>query len=424
MRVLWFTNTSSCYQEKIGSSYNGGGWISSLEKEVKKNNNIKLGICFYSRNEKQARKDEQNGTIYYIQPRPPKTLYYNWITILGKDKESSELHEKIAIPPLLEIVKDFNPDIIHVFGSENIYGLLAKYVDIPLILHIQGILSPSFNAFLPPFISWRDYIGQSNSFFVKFRLLSEKISWRRNGLTERRMFKYVKYFMGRTEWDKRMSLFFNSQARYYHCDEMLRDTFYQLNIKRTIPEKPVFVTTISSQLYKGFDVVLKTAKLLKEVLRVDFEWKIYGDISPLFIERKLKINHKDVNIKLMGVASAEEIKDALLTSTAYVHTSYIDNSPNSLCEASLLGVTSISTNVGGISSLIEDGKTGFLVPANDPYQMAYLMKYIIDHKERNLEIGSVAYKVAMERHDRKKILERVVEIYNDVIENECSSKNC
>lgn len=107
MRVLWFTNTSSCYQEKIGSSYNGGGWISSLEKEVKKNNNIKLGICFYSRNEKQTRKDEQNGTIYYIQPRPPKTLYYNLITILGKDKESSELHEKIAIPPLLEIVKDF-----------------------------------------------------------------------------------------------------------------------------------------------------------------------------------------------------------------------------------------------------------------------------------------------------------------------------
>lgn len=424
MRVLWFTNTSSCYQEKIGSSYNGGGWISSLEKEVKKNNNIKLGICFYSRNEKQARKDEQNGTIYYIQPRPPKTLYYNWITILGKDKESSELHEKIAIPPLLEIVKDFNPDIIHVFGSENIYGLLVKYVDIPLILHIQGILSPSFNAFLPPFISWKDYIGQSNSFFVKFRLLSEKISWRRNGLTERRMFKYVKYFMGRTEWDRRLLSLFNSQARYYHCDEMLRDAFYQLNIKRTIPEKPVFVTTISSQLYKGFDVVLKTAKLLKEVLRVDFEWKIYGDISPLFIEKKLKINHKDVNIKLMGVASAEEIKDALLTSTAYVHTSYIDNSPNSLCEASLLGVTSISTNVGGISSLIEDGKTGFLVPANDPYQMAYLMKYIIDHKERNLEIGSVAYKVAMERHDRKKILERVVEIYNDVIENECSSKNC
>lgn len=424
MRVLWFTNTSSCYQEKIGSGYNGGGWISSLEKEIKKNNDIKLGICFYSRNEKQARKDEQNGTIYYIQPRPPKTLYYNLITILGKDRESSELHEKIAIPPLLEIVKDFNPDIIHVFGSENIYGLLAKYVDIPLILHIQGILSPSFNAFLPPFISWKDYIGQSNSFFVKFRLLSEKISWRRNGLTERRMFKYVKYFMGRTEWDRRLLSLFNSQARYYHCDEMLRDAFYQLNIKRTIPEKPVFVTTISSQLYKGFDVVLKTAKLLKEVLRVDFEWKIYGDISPLFIEKKLKINHKDVNITLMGVASAEKIKDALLTSTAYVHTSYIDNSPNSLCEASLLGVTSISTNVGGISSLIEDGKTGFLVPANDPYQMAYLMKYIIDHKERNLEIGSVAYKVAMERHDRKKILERVVEIYNDVIENECSSKNC
>lgn len=424
MRVLWFTNTSSCYKEKLGSGYNGGGWISSLEKEIKKNNNIKLGICFYSKKEKNVKKEEQCGTIYYIQPRPHKTLYHNLITILGKDEESSELQEKIAIPPLLEIINDFKPDIIHVFGSENIYGLLAKYVKTPLILHIQGILSPSFNAFLPPFISWKDYISQSNSLFVKLRLLSEKISWRRNGFTERRMFKHIKNFMGRTEWDKRLLNLFNPDAHYYHCDEMLRDAFYQFNIKREIPERPVFITTISSQLYKGFDVLLKTAKLLKEVFGIDFEWKVYGDINPLFIEKKLKINHKDVNIRLMGVASAEEIKAALLTSTAYVHTSYIDNSPNSLCEASILGVTSISTNVGGVSSLIEDGKTGFLVPANDPYQMAYLLKYVINHKDKNLEMGEAAHRVAMERHERKKILEQVVTIYNDVIRNENSSKVC
>ena len=35
MRVLWFTNTPSCYCDKqVG--YNGGGWIFSLEKELRK----------------------------------------------------------------------------------------------------------------------------------------------------------------------------------------------------------------------------------------------------------------------------------------------------------------------------------------------------------------------------------------------------
>ena len=36
MRILWFTNTPSNYKLQNGG-YNGGGWISSLETEIKKN---------------------------------------------------------------------------------------------------------------------------------------------------------------------------------------------------------------------------------------------------------------------------------------------------------------------------------------------------------------------------------------------------
>lgn len=64
-------------------------------------------------------------------------------------ESASYEHEKLAIPQLLEVVNDFKPDIIHVFGSENIYGLLSNYVAIPLVLHIQGILTSIWNAYLP-----------------------------------------------------------------------------------------------------------------------------------------------------------------------------------------------------------------------------------------------------------------------------------
>ena len=86
----------------------------------------------------------------------------------------------------------------------------------------------------------------------------------------------------------------------------------------------------------------------------------------------------------------------------------------------MLGVTVISTNVGGISSLIEDGKTGFLVPANDPYQMAYLIKYLYEHNDINRYIGIAAQEVAMKRHDREIVVNRVLEIYNKILENEQS----
>lgn len=220
--------------------------------------------------------------------------------------------------------------------------------------------------------------------------------------------------MGRTSWDERLVKTMNPQAQYYHCDEMLRDVFYDPSMSRQIPPTPIFVTTISSQLYKGYDVVLKTAKILKGVLK-DFEWKVFGDISPAFIEKRLGIKHSDVNVRLAGVATAEQIKDALLHSTAYIHTTYIDNSPNSLCEASICGVTSVVTYVGGIPSLIDNGQTGFLVPANDPLQMAYTMMYLAKNTDMNITTGKAAREIALKRHDRQAIARRVLDLYEMII---------
>lgn len=416
MRVLWFTNTSSCYCREGSSAncYNGGGWISSLEIELRKRQDVELGVCFYANWVSDCKKEKQNGTTYYLLPRPKKSLKYIVETIVEKPEISSWKHEKLAMPALVSVVDDFKPDVIQVFGSENIYGMIAKYVSVPVVLHIQGILTTYLNAFLPPFVSWRMYVKQDMSFKNIFRRLSDKIAWKRNSLTEQRMVSVVENFMGRTQWDKRIVKLLNPKACYYHCNEILRDVFYDSKPIRELPQKPRFVTTISSQLYKGYDIVLKTASILKDK-NIDFAWEVFGDIQPAFIEKRCKIKHENVNIQLAGVASAEQIKNALLHSTAYIHTSYIDNSPNSLCEALVLGVTSIANDVGGVSSLIDDGKTGLLVPANDPYQMAFLMKYLAENADVNMEMGRRAREVAMKRHNRMAITNRVIEIYQDIL---------
>lgn len=416
MRILWFTNTSSCYQQDGNKGYNGGGWIASLEEELKQCKDIELGVCFYANNVVTPKKEVQNGTLYYILPRPHKTISYTLKTIFNSPEKASLNHERIAMPILQKVVEDFAPDVIQVFGSENIYGLIAAYVSTPVVLHIQGILSPYLNAFLPPFISWKMYLWQNKSFKAVLGRISNRIAWQRNSITERRMVGTIKYFMGRTVWDERIIKLLNPKAHYFHCDEILRNVFYLPVSERRFPDVPTFVTTISSQLYKGYDIILKTAMILKQKLKC-FEWKVFGDVSPALIEKEFHIKHENVNVKLMGVASAEDIREALLHATAYIHTSYIDNSPNSLCEAMLLGVTSISTSVGGIPSLVTDGQTGFLVPANDPYQMAFLMRYIAEHPEINLEIGNAARETAIKRHDKNAIAERVVSIYKSLINN-------
>ena len=137
MRVLWFTNSVSCYTSNA-NSYNGGGWITSLETEIRKRDGIELGVCSYA-HVPEMNKVEKDGAVYYLLPRPKKTLKYTVETIFSKPEVSTFKHEKLAMPALLDVVNDFRPDVIQVFGSENIYGMVAAYVPVPVVLHIQGI---------------------------------------------------------------------------------------------------------------------------------------------------------------------------------------------------------------------------------------------------------------------------------------------
>lgn len=84
----------------------------------------------------------------------------------------------------------------------------------------------------------------------------------------------------------------------------------------------------------------------------------------------------------MGNVQADRLVDLLCSSTMLVHTAYIENSPNAICEAQYLGVPVISTMVGGIASLVRNGKDGKLVAANDPWQLANAIIELVNDPER------------------------------------------
>jgi glycosyltransferase involved in cell wall biosynthesis len=98
----------------------------------------------------------------------------------------------------------------------------------------------------------------------------------------------------------------------------------------------------------------------------------------------------------------------------YFHSSYIDNSPNSLCEAQILGLPVVATYVGGIPSLIAEGETGYLVPANDPYQAAYHILQLYKNPALNRKMGERAKEIAKVRHDKMRIIQQIMNVYSNI----------
>lgn len=405
MKVLWYANTPCLYKQN--NAYNGGGWLTSLQTLLMKRDDIELGIAFDLQGEEA--KVVQDGVAYYPITFPTyfitdkiKTVIYSEKAVVDMERKRYPLYEKALRYPL----EDFKPDVIMVFGSEMPFGLVTSLTDVPVVLHIQGVLNPCLNAFLPPFVSWGEYSKAAKGIKEWLQKKITRKQWLASCEREKEIFSRVNNYLGRTDWDYRVSQIMHPQANYFYSSEALRPVFYQPS-ERKLPQKLTVVTTISNPLYKGFDLVLKTAKMLTD-RGLNFTWNCYGNIDPSIVENQLEIKHEDVNVNLCGVASSEELRDALCQTTAYVHTSYIDNSPNSLCEAQILGCTPIATNVGGIPSLIKSGETGYLVPANDPYQLAFLLEDLFLHPEQNITMGEAAKKIAKERHNQGKIVDKLI----------------
>jgi len=407
MKVLWFTNTPSNYKSD-GNKYNGGGWISSLEEELKNFSDVELGISFLMDGEPFS--VSKNGVTYY----PMVPFYCSKARKLLNPIQVLEDTDKHVISCMMHVIEYYKPDLIHVFGSEGPFGLIAKTSTIPVVLHYQGLVAPCYNAYLPPTVSWMSFFLQSLNPYKVLKNFWEKEIWKYMVERENTVLGNVRHVVGRTEFDYRYTQIMNPSISYHYGGEILRNSFYK-DYSRTLPDKLSIVTTISSPLYKGFDLLLKTADILKNKLNIDFEWNVYGDIDPTPIEAITCISHASVNVVLRGVATAEQLAVALVSSTVYVHTSYIDNSPNSVCEAQILGVLPIATNVGGVSSIIENGATGILVPANDPYQLAYLINDVYRNPSKQKELELKAKSMAVQRHDKDSIVHSLIETYKSII---------
>lgn len=420
MKVLWLSITSNLFENNVKSSaYYGGGWIASLQKQLLENaKDIELGIVYPSSSKEKV--VSLDKTTYFPICKPTKSLFQKilYYYFFWKKNRQNDFTSNI-----LNIIKDFRPDVIHLFGVENQFATILGKTDVPVIVHLQGLLAPYDNAFWPVGFNKNSFVWPPSIREWIFRngFIFAKNSMHERGMRERSLFKKVQYCMGRTEWDFLISQLLSPNSKYFKVNETLRPEFYANSgkWKREKSEKLIIVSTISETIYKGLDLILKTAKILKDETSVSYEWRVIGISGKsnivMFFERCLSIKSESVGISYLGVKSSREIVTNMMESSVYVHPSYIDNSPNSVCEAQLLGVPVVACDVGGVSTILDFGNAGILVPANAPYELAFHLKqFAIDEKyceERRM----FGLELAKDRHNPQKIVSDLISTYKKVM---------
>jgi len=94
----------------------------------------------------------------------------------------------------------------------------------------------------------------------------------------------------------------------------------------------------------------------------------------LSLAEKLGVTH---GIEIIGHVSHAGIPTWLDKADIFLNTSNYDTAPRSLLEAMANGLCVVSTNVGGIPHLAENGVEAILVDPNDPESMAEAVMEIL-----------------------------------------------
>ena len=418
MRLLWLCHM---LPGQIRTAVNGrkgsGLWMDHVLDDLRRQEDITMEVLCLGPSPASGSLDER--------------LSYQVFTTKKNYREAPELE-----PLFGQTLDEFRPDVIHIWGTEYPHtlamlracrdrGLLDKAV-----VSIQGlcyVYTDHYAEGLPARIvngfTFRDFVRMDN-----IRQQRRKFALR--GKNEIAALELARHVIGRTPWDFACTEKINPERVYHFCNETLRDSFYTGYWRYESCRKHRIFASSCVYPVKGFHYLLEAMAMVaekypdvtlavpgKSFLNLTGKNRLREDGYHRYLARlarKLGLGDK---LEFLGSCSADEMKAAFLEANVFVLPSTIENSPNSMGEAMLLGVPCVAADVGGVSALLKDGEEGSIYPAGQPRQLADSICRVFAMEVGAERMGAAARVHALQTHDPEKNLKDLLEIYRELQEN-------
>jgi glycosyltransferase involved in cell wall biosynthesis len=254
--------------------------------------------------------------------------------------------------------------------------------------------------------------------------MQQKKKFTLRGEQEVAALKKIRHVIGRTSWDKACAMEIRPDVTYHFCNETLRQPFYEGQWDYSRCKKHHIFAPSCVYPIKGFHYLLEAIAMVQREypdVTVSVPGKSFLEVSPLrrsgyqkyLADLTAKYGLAD-RITFLGKCSAEEMKAAFLEANAFVLPSTIENSPNSLGEAMLLGVPCITADVGGVKDLLQHGEEGFIYQSTAPYMLAYHIRQVFAMEDAAEAMGRKAHAHAGQTHNPEKNLRDLLAIYGEL----------
>ena len=412
MKLLWLCNMAPGIAREGNDA--GGLWIDHVLSDLRKKEDLMIRILFPGNDGKQGSPDDRCSYAAFPFGAP-----YDY----RQDQEALFASE----------LETFQPDVIHVWGTEFAHTLAmvnvaekAGLLD-HLVVSIQGLCSIYTQHYAEgvPYdvqkgYTFRDFVRKDN-------ILQQQGKFALRGNLEVQALQKVRHVIGRTHWDKACTGQIGPQAQYHFCNETLRDAFYEGSWSYDSCQKRRIFASSCVYPVKGFHYLLHAfAQILKQypdaVLAVpgksffaySLQEKLRQSGYQKYLAQLAAYYGLEDKIEFLGNLNADRMKEEYLKANVFVLPSTIENSPNSLGEAMLLGTPCVAADVGGVTTMMAADKEGYVYQPSADYMLADYVQQIFAAGAEAKTMGTAAAAHARITHNPETNLNTLLSIYESL----------
>ncbi|MBC7130338.1 glycosyltransferase family 4 protein, partial [Candidatus Bathyarchaeota archaeon] len=137
-------------------------------------------------------------------------------------------------------------------------------------------------------------------------------------------------------------------------------------------------------------------------------------------ERRLKDYVKKFGVEekvvFLGYYPDEKLPSLYRAADIFAFPSIYENMPFAVLEALASGLPVVTTKVGGIPEIIDDGRNGFLVEPFNSSKLADRLLYLVENPAVASEMGMAGRRTVEEKFNWKRIVKQVIQVYQEALD--------
>lgn len=415
IRVLWTVNIPlPAVADDLGLPRTPfGGWLSLMTERLARLSALRIGVAMRAP-VRTLTTIERGGITYYAMPQSAGDPF---------DVDQATCDAVLA---------EFQPDILHAEGSEMAYTrrFLRSWGGARL-LSVQGIINgiAKYDLARLPLMSMLNPLRPATALTALAIIANYYLRFLPRLKAERETLNLADHIMGRTTWDRAQIWALNPRATYHHCSRMLRPPFYEAAWHQEACEPFSLFAGNAAAPRKGTHVLIEALRLLRPhypQLKLYVAGENPAELPatslkkhlgyPAYVTSLIRRYGLEDCVRFTGLLDDISMAARMKATHVFVLSSIIENSPNTLGEAMMVGTPSVAAFAGGVPSMARDEVEALHYRADDPAMLAMQIKRLFDDPALCGRMSVAARQRARETHDPDSNVVALVQAYERIMQ--------